>query len=735
MSKWDKYLDSGATSNKWSIYDEKNNIESVSQSGQNAYRDAQSTDGEGLLTPLRGATDFVSGLAGMATGAVDSLAGTHLKNAVEPLRQQAQDTISQGNKNINTFTDNLTQKHQENLGYTSGITDPLGYASEDIPAAAAHAIQGVSKLFSGASRFVSGGIDTLSHTFSPEGNNKYFMKAEQGGMDAISGALQVLSAPAPLLPDIIEKPLTDVMSIPTHVADYISDATASLFKVDPSSPQGAMLRQGFENVAGLLMVKSAPAAQEKVFGKKTEPTVLQKEVESGYGFKPDVLKASKELGVEAPAPVYNQSPTVRLLYALGSKGFFGNVLAEKVNTFTNDLGAAVTRLKDKISPVVGKLEAGNTMIEGFKDYISNINSLKKSAYDEVGKIANDAPADTTKTVQIGQQIKTNMSNSILPNEVNKYIDPILNRILEKDPETGISKPINFQTLKETRTQLGDIINTAFTDPIVGRNESALKQLYHAMGEDIDATVTAISPETGKVLQNANALHKEFMNSMQSYFGKKFSEIDDITKITEPENLLKSFIKKDTYSHLPELKNVIGEEGTAALKGGFLLDAVEKSMNGEQFSPAKFSKYINDYKDTVQVLFNDTERQKIAQIKLLSDASQPLAKVMEGSQTAFSQKLSNTLGAGGIGGATASFMLGNYGTSLAILGSALAPEVLSSFLFKTKLGEEILQSNIPGMEAIKGAARTAKNVRNEIRPVTTEIEKAGFRQQPKKQKEK
>lgn len=737
--------------NKWEKYKMTTPTQSTAQSGQDAYQTAKEDTSEGLLTPLRGVVDFASGAVNKVGGAVDQFAGTHFKDATEQARQQAQNAISQGNAGINTTTNDILQKHQQNLGYTSGITNHLGYITEDLPAAAANVVQGVGKIASGASQFVSGGIDTLKNTFSPEGNNKYFMRAEQGGMDAISGALQLLAAPAPLLPDVIEKPLTDIMSVPTHVADFASNATASLLKVDPESPQGALLKQGFENVAGLLLTKAAPKIQQKVFGGKkgTTPTIEETPL-SKEGFKPEVLQAGKDLGINSPAPVYNQSPALRLLYTLGAKGFFGNSLSEKVNTFTADLQNAVVKLKEKTSPVAGKLEAGNMMMNGFRDYIANINKMKNAAYDQISTATKGFIADITNTSLMARQIKENMAKSMLPNEITKYLDPILNRILEKDESAAQnvttggrtvlpSRMIDFETLKQTKTQLGEIIDTAFSDPIVGRNKSALKKLYGAMVEDLDNTASAVSPEMGKVLKQANALHGEYMNAMKSYFGEKISTVDDITKLTNPENLLGAFIKKDSFSHLPELTKMLGEEGTAALKGGFLLDAIEKSTTNGEFSPAKFSNHIQSYKDTVHTLFTDSEFQKILQIKLLADASKPLTKVMEGSQTTPLQRVVTTFGSGGLGGAAFSIFNGQYGTALGLMGLVLAPDVLSAFLFKTKVGESILQNKVPGVKAVKAAVEKAstmtKNVQKEIRPIIKEVQKSGIRQQPQEKKKR
>lgn len=341
------------------------------------------------------------------------------------------------------------------------------------------------------------------------------------------------------------------------------------------------------------------------------------------------------------------------------------------------------------------------MVDSFQKYQSAIEKQKATLYDKVAEQTADIPAATDATMKMLEDLRqrTGPEGTAMPSQIYELVNGLY---------SSIEKGISFSKLRNTHSDLGAKIGTAFSDPAVKANMGMLKRLYGEMSKDLDATASAISPDIGKMLKTANDLHSQFKNNLQSYFGKTVENVGDITKLVNPENVIDKFIKEKSYSHLTDLTGILGETGTSAMKGGFLYKMFEYAKDGDTLSPAKVATFVGKYENAARALFTDGEFYKLKNAETLGEAYKPLQKIAEGSQTAY---IANNAGVfGGALPAVSMAMVGNVAPLAGLVGYVVGSKASQSF-FTSNFGKALMKDEFhPVQEAFQKASKFTDNVK-------------------------
>jgi hypothetical protein len=237
---------------------------SPQQSGQDSYQESvvNRNQNEGIFTPARVGIDAAAVVAkplDFAAKGIDFLTGgkTQLSKGIDTAYRGAQDAVSGANRAVNKVADEQLTKNQErksDWNLLSGFQNPAGWLTEELPSTIAGAVKGVSDMQGGLVQSVEGVKGVAEGALSGDMGKaqKSGTSFLQGLSDSITGSLAVIGAPAPLLPDFLEKPTMHAFGGAMGLVDSGASKLVGAMGVDPESPVGSIFRQNVQNGINLL---------------------------------------------------------------------------------------------------------------------------------------------------------------------------------------------------------------------------------------------------------------------------------------------------------------------------------------------------------------------------------------------------------------------------------------------------------------------------------------------------
>ncbi len=170
----------------------------------------------------------------------------------------------------------------------------------------------------------------------------------------------------------------------------------------------------------------------------------------------------------------------------------------------------------RVDDIVGKLNAGgatltptgageaiNTGVEATKQ---TMRQAEKSAYDKVDALVpTDHPVDVSATLSKLNDLATPNPNAAATTGalVSPKIVALRDNLAADAAQNGGSIP--YSAARQVRTAIGNNIDWGFTsaDPVAN---GAFKQAYGALGGDLDAAASSISPEAKQAVTDASSLY-------------------------------------------------------------------------------------------------------------------------------------------------------------------------------------------------------------------------------------
>lgn len=178
--------------------------------------------------------------------------------------------IPQSVKNVSSAVgDWATKTQQTNAQNKSwGNLDVGSWVTQEIPAVVANATNALGRTTAGAYGIAKNAIGLADGVVTGKGiNSEYLQGFGDSANEAWGGALDIIGSPLPLLPDFVEKPLSEAVGAGMETADYGVNTLLNAFGVPEGSGLNRFIRQASQNVLGTAMMLLPGRAKGKAMSK------------------------------------------------------------------------------------------------------------------------------------------------------------------------------------------------------------------------------------------------------------------------------------------------------------------------------------------------------------------------------------------------------------------------------------------------------------------------------------
>jgi hypothetical protein len=201
------------------------------------------------------------------------------------------------------------------------------------------------------------------------------------------------------------------------------------------------------------------------------------------------------------------SGAVQKLEAASGKLWGGGAIEDAAQAQTQGLSSHVSDIVDKLNQSGTDLTptgAGATINTGVAAAKQSMKGAEKAAYDNVDKLVPPAtPINVSGTLAKLDTLATptpgaeNTTAALIPKTISDLRDN-----MQADAANGT---MPYSALAATRTRIGNSIDWGFSasDPV---SNAALKQVYGALTDDLNAGAAAVSPQAQAAVTNARALY-------------------------------------------------------------------------------------------------------------------------------------------------------------------------------------------------------------------------------------
>lgn len=368
------------------------------------------------------------------------------------------------------------------------------------------------------------------------------------------------------------------------------------------------------------------------------------------------VEAAKRSGVEPPLSAMTESKPVQALERMAEFGPFGGPVTAQRPQALRQLEEFTNRISDGIAPDSSPDLVGELAKNKVKAFETVFRNTRDKLYDLAFPLVKDRKPELSNTTSTLQDIIERRSGELEPAALSQ-LKGLLKRITEI-PEQVVQKSggvpgfvaenitekipgkessvLTYQQLRNTRSNLGKLLDEGFGDPGLTGIKSEYKRLYGAMTQDLDATASGVSPQIAKSIKDADSFYSTGIARLQD------SLLKAINKRAEksPESLHTLIFRKDSPTLIKAGREILGEDGFNQIRKQWFDDLVNKSksiVEGEEIvSPAKLANNLRRMGGSLPEIVADNPQlaQKMAD---LSDVSKLLTrgtKVTGGSQTGF-----------------------------------------------------------------------------------------------------
>lgn len=459
----------------------------------------------------------------------------------------------------------------------------------------------------------------------------------------------------------------------------------------------------------------------KIAGKTIDTVGGKIEAPFAGSVNADAAAAATKLGIDPSTLPLSAQTTSKFLQgteAIGSRMLGGGAIKDAVEGARANVNDFITNTVQELTPsALDNTTLGTMIKKGFDDFQSNFELDKNKLYDQfqnmpitggenlpggVGGTIKDIPAFTQNTLTTLQKIIQQEGASLVGNGGTKFYQDILDKLqgtdstitgfaqkynipMEAIQNAGLNPEMTFETLKQTRSDVGNLLHN-YADPFAVGNKARLGDLYASLSNDMDATVEAVAGKDSPLvtaMNTANDFYKSGINKINSKLGRM---IDSAT----PEKIVSNFVKPNNATNLSDLSTLVGPDIMSQVGASFIKTMIDKAtdVNTGDFNIAKFRTALSKFDEpTMKALLTPEQGTALADALDKLENSQDLqtalkagVKMAEGSQTAMLQNIGNTLTKFGqlVGPAAFGFFTHNYLLAAGgILGETVFPRLLES----------------------------------------------------------
>lgn len=195
----------------------------------------------------------------------------------------------------------------------------------------------------------------------------------------------------------------------------------------------------------------------------------------------------------------------------------------------------------------------------------------------------------------------------------------------------------WESVKRTRTIVGDALFSKNPDPIVSREERFYSQLYDALTQDLSEAVARHAPDRVGEFEEISRRYAEGRAKINEGWGLKILRS---AQKGEQEKLVRAIFKPDMpVDQIPLVYELFGgkeSEGGRAMQSAFIRELLKKSKSADgAWLPQSLRRQLNNHGDKrLRAFFDDETVSALNDMADISLSMADFAKMAHGSQTAF-----------------------------------------------------------------------------------------------------
>jgi hypothetical protein len=408
---------------------------------------------------------------------------------------------------------------------------------------------------------------------------------------------------------------------PKEVADVLANADTAETVLKTKKPLVELLPGAEEAEAGL----KAQAALIKADPEKYAERVGEIPGQLSAQGKAKLLAIADEAEKGLTLGVKTRSKTADIIETIGEKSFIGNDILKRKESLSLVGDTAVDDMVNKFTAGLNNQQVGDMYIEALTGSNTAFKAAARKYYGAVDQAIVDSglksslvlPMDSIKKESLSQLNQYGLKNSVI-STVNKEIQSKQPFLTFKQADA-----LRSSLLEERRAAL-----RAGQTQTAGSLDQIRKQLDNVLEKDLDI------PEAVKIAQKtANNFYKDGSDVFRDTVVKK------ILKDKNPDDVFglivkagdKPYVLKETFNQLDQMTKLKDKEGIELLtkaesenlknriKGQFLANVVKNSEStdrvyGNFFDADKFTKNLNKFRNSKEVLFSPDELKEITKIE-------------------------------------------------------------------------------------------------------------------------
>jgi len=529
------------------------------------------------------------------------------------------------------------------------------------------------------------------------------------------------AAPAPqVLPSLAEQAGTFLSAQPLlQAVSAAGGAGASGLARESGAGAGGQLAAALAGGLGpgIIRAGSAAALRGSVRGRSGDQMASTIRDFHALGTTPSVGQASGSTSLQGVENLLAGAPT--------SSGVMSRFADRQGTEIAQNLGARARAL----SPDPSRQNAGMAIEQGVAAFKGDVRSQRKALYDAVDRAVpadTQVPLDNTRAAlqrltAVDLDAPTS-SASLIPQQVT---DLAANIASDLGGANG-SNALPYRTFKDLRSSLGDGIFDFTLTP--DRGTAQLREVYRAMGDDIEAAVKAQGGEAPGALLRANAYYKRTQEEL-----KQLERV--VNKAGGPEKVYNAVMagSSEGGTTVKRVMEALPEDGKKSLTAAVLNrmgrpTPGQAGLDAEQFSPGTFMTNWNRLSDEARrELFGHYGpgfAKDMDQIAKVADNIKSGSQVFANPSGSGSRAAAYTYGAALV----ASLMDVTGGTTGKLLVGGAGANVLARVLTNPRAVKWLARATVAPIGSVAGSLNSLRNIASntndpELASIAADLEEA------------
>lgn len=358
--------------------------------------------------------------------------------------------------------------------------------------------------------------------------------------------------------------------------------------------------------------------------------------------------AARRLGVNLPASSLTENNFVKLVEQNAASGIGGKGFTKKVDDAVRVINGFADDLVKKAGRVTSPEEAGKIISGGLDSFRKGFINAKEELY---------------QAARIDKGMGT-----LIPQDSVDFIRPIMDDLISAAEAGGDVPQLAFWTkklagltgqtfkngdiadarkilknslrpaaidLSAVRALIRDLNQRAvFNDVIQTGDKAALARFTATLSDEFDTALAAAQPEIAEALTKANAAYRRGLDFMQQ------PAATSVNRLADTPSKIYAAVARPTTS-VEEVRQLLKLAGNSAndIRASVLDEVIRKSRRGGEIRGTVLETTLRNYgPEKLRAMFTPEQIQALQDLSNVAKALEGGQKIVKGSQTAFSNRI-------------------------------------------------------------------------------------------------